>query len=112
LIEGTLSGEVAESSHGVRDQADLRGGVSKVRAQLDEWAKDIAPTPELRSWFGHDGVRFEEFTRRYRAELDVNPEVARFVKLGADHDTVTLLYGAHDPQINHAVVLRDYLESA
>jgi uncharacterized protein YeaO (DUF488 family) len=86
-------------------------GVSKERAQLDEWAKDIAPTAELRAWFNHEPTRFEEFSRRYRAELEVNPEVARFVTLGAEHDRVTLLYGAHDPLVNHAVVLRDYLAS-
>jgi uncharacterized protein YeaO (DUF488 family) len=87
-------------------------GVSKERAQLDEWAKDIAPTSELRTWFAHDPARFEEFSRRYRSELAVNPEVARFVTLGAEHDRVTLLYGAHDPLANQAVVLRDYLTSA
>jgi uncharacterized protein YeaO (DUF488 family) len=86
-------------------------GVSKVRAQLDEWAKDIAPTAELRKWFDHQPARFEEFSGRYRAELEVNPDVSRFVELGATHVRVTLLYGAHDPLINHAVVLRDYLGS-
>jgi uncharacterized protein YeaO (DUF488 family) len=86
-------------------------GVSKARAQLDEWAKDIAPTPELRAWFAHEPSRFEEFSRRYRTELGGNPEVARFVTLGAEHDRVTLLYGAYDPLVNHAVVLRDYLAS-
>jgi uncharacterized protein YeaO (DUF488 family) len=86
-------------------------GVSKERAQLDEWAKDIAPTAALRTWFAHEPSRFEEFSRRYRSELKVNPEVARFLTLGAEHDRVTLLYGAHDPLVNQAVVLRDYLES-
>jgi uncharacterized protein YeaO (DUF488 family) len=86
-------------------------GASTERAQLDEWARDIAPTPELRTWFAHEPSRFEEFSRRYRSELEVNPEVGRFVTLGAEHDRVTLLYGARDPLVNQAVVLRDYLES-
>jgi uncharacterized protein YeaO (DUF488 family) len=86
-------------------------GVTKVRAELDEWAKDIAPTTELRTWFGHETEHFEEFGRRYRAELDANPAVERFIGLGRDHAAVTLLFGAHDVAVNHAVVLRDYLAS-
>jgi uncharacterized protein YeaO (DUF488 family) len=86
-------------------------GVSKGRAQLDEWAKDIAPTAELREWFDHQPARFNEFSVRYRAELEPNPEVTRLLALGAAHDRVTLLFGAHDPLVNHAVVLRDYLAS-
>jgi uncharacterized protein YeaO (DUF488 family) len=87
-------------------------GVSKERAQLDEWAKDIAPTAALRTWFAHEPSRFEEFSRRYRSELKVNPDVAHFLTLGAAHDRVTLLYGAHDPLVNQAVVLRDFLASS
>jgi uncharacterized protein YeaO (DUF488 family) len=86
-------------------------GVSKARAQLDEWAKDIAPTTELRTWFGHEAAHFDEFAQRYRAELDANPTVERFRALSREQDIVTLLYGAHDPLVNHAVVLRDYLEA-
>lgn len=86
-------------------------GVSKERAELDEWAKDLAPSTDLRGWFGHEAARFEEFAQRYRVELDANPGVERFVRLGREHDAVTLLYGAHDPAVNHAVVLRDYLEA-
>jgi uncharacterized protein YeaO (DUF488 family) len=84
-------------------------GVSKERAELDEWAKDLAPSTELRTWFGHESSHFEQFAQRYRDELDANPVVERFVALGGDNDTVTLLFAAHDPQVNHAVVLRDYL---
>jgi uncharacterized protein YeaO (DUF488 family) len=86
-------------------------GVSKERAELDEWAKDIAPSADLRAWFGHEAARFEEFAQRYRGELDANPEVERFVRLAKERDTVTLLFGAHDPAVNHAVVLRDYLRA-
>jgi uncharacterized protein YeaO (DUF488 family) len=84
-------------------------GVSKVAAELDLWLKDVAPTPGLRVWFDHDPARFDEFAARYRAELDHNPAVEDLLKLG--DRAVTLLYGARDPAINHAVVLREYLAS-
>jgi uncharacterized protein YeaO (DUF488 family) len=83
-------------------------GVSKVRAKLAFWMKDIAPTPKLRVWFGHRPERFKEFARRYRKELTGNPAVADLRKL-ARRERVTLLYGAHDPKINHAVVLQSIL---
>lgn len=89
-------------------------GVSKARAALDEWAKDVAPSPELRSEWHHHRERFDEFAARYRAELD---EAARdehgapaaLLALGASHDRVTLLFGAHDERVNHAAVLQDWL---
>jgi uncharacterized protein YeaO (DUF488 family) len=84
-------------------------GVSKERAVLDEWMKDIAPSTDLRTWFAHESARFEEFAQRYRAELDQNPAVAGLVRLGTEHDVVTLLYAARDSNLNDAVVLRDYL---
>jgi uncharacterized protein YeaO (DUF488 family) len=86
-------------------------GVSKDDAQLDEWAKDVAPSRELREWFAHEPSRFEEFATRYRAELDANPATASLRQVGADNDTVTLLFGARDEAANHAVVLRDYLST-
>jgi len=84
-------------------------GMSKERAGLDLWLKDIAPTPELRTWFGHDPERFAEFTARYTAELDANPAVHQLRELAATHPVVTLVYAAHDPQVNHARVLQKYL---
>lgn len=87
-------------------------GVSKKDAALDLWLKDVAPTPDLRTWFGHKPERFEEFSARYRAELDENPAVERLVDAMKDADAVTLLYGAHDPEHNHAVVLRDFVAAA
>jgi len=84
-------------------------GLSRERARLDDWVKEVAPTPDLRTWFGHDAERFDEFAVRYRAELDGNDAVEELRTRGS-HGTVTLLYAAHDPRINHAVVLRDYLE--
>ena len=84
-------------------------GVSREEAALDLWLKEIAPSSALRTWFGHQPERFTEFAQRYRRELDGNPEpVARLRALRAKGD-VTLLYAAHDPRINQAVVLADYL---
>ncbi|SNT09905.1 Uncharacterized conserved protein YeaO, DUF488 family [Micrococcales bacterium KH10] len=85
-------------------------GVTKERADLDDWCKEVAPSPDLRTWWGHDPQTFDEFTRRYRAELKENPAVAQFAASCREHDRVTLLYGAKDPQINHAAVLREYLQ--
>jgi uncharacterized protein YeaO (DUF488 family) len=83
-------------------------GVSKVRAKLAFWMKDIAPSPKLRVWFGHRPERFSEFGRRYKKELTGNPAVGELRKL-ARREHVTLLYGARDPKINHALVLQSIL---
>jgi uncharacterized protein YeaO (DUF488 family) len=85
-------------------------GVSKEKAALDAWPKDIAPTAELRTWFGHKSERFAEFTVRYEAELEHNPAVAQLKGIIKEHKSVTLLYAAHDPAINHAQVLLTYLQ--
>lgn len=85
-------------------------GVSKEDAALDLWLKDIAPSPDLRKWFGHKEARFTEFSERYRAELDSNDAVGNLAELLTKHKTVTLVYGAKDPDINHAAVLLDYLK--
>ena len=84
-------------------------GVSKERAKLDVWLKEVAPTTELRTWFHHEEPKWPEFQKRYQAELETNPALAELRKLIADHDPVTLLYSAHDEAENQAVVLRDYL---
>ncbi|MGC4250918.1 MAG: DUF488 domain-containing protein [Sphingobium sp.] len=84
-------------------------GVSKEAADLTLWFKEIAPSPALRKWFGHDPARFDAFRDRYRRELDGNEEaVATLCGMAAKGD-VTLLYGAHDETCNHAVVLAQYL---
>lgn len=87
-------------------------GVSKERAALDEHMKDIAPSPDLRTWWNHDPDRIGEFTKRYEAELDDNPAVDNMKDRMQDHKVVTLVYGAKDPEVNHARVLRDYLRGA
>ena len=87
-------------------------GMTKERAALDLWLKDVAPSPLLRKWFGHDPAKFAEFRMRYIAELDANAAVDNLRHICAEYPDVTLLYAAKDPQVNHALVLRDYLEDA
>lgn len=84
-------------------------GVAKKRAALDAWMKTVAPSPELRRWFGHDPKRWKQFQQRYRAELsDHGPEIAELRSL-IRKGTVTLLFGARDVDHNEAVVLKDFL---
>ncbi len=87
-------------------------GVTKTRAHLDDWLKELAPSPALREWWDHDPERMVEFTERYRAELGDpthQTALARLREIIAAHPTTTLLYGAHDPVFNHAHVLQNYL---
>lgn len=87
-------------------------GVSKERARLDLWLKEIAPSPPLRTEFAHMQERFADFKERYEAELEQNPAVGQLLELAAGKKRVTLLYGARDPQINHARVLLVFLLGA
>lgn len=84
-------------------------GVSKVRAALTLWCRDVAPSTELRQWFGHDPVRWEEFRRRYRAELRANDGAVATLRDLARQGPVTLIYAARDERHNEAVVLRELL---
>ena len=83
-------------------------GLKKGDANLPLWMKDVAPSPPLRLWFHHDPARFAEFRRRYISELKGNPTVAELRRLGKSK-RVTLLYAAHDPKVNHALVLQSAL---
>ncbi|MBX3099682.1 MAG: DUF488 family protein [Salinibacterium sp.] len=85
-------------------------GVSRERAELDLWLKGIAPSPQLRAWWGHDPARLDEFRRRYLAELNQNATVDELSDLAREHPRLTLLYAARDPRVNHAAVLRDFLQ--
>lgn len=87
-------------------------GVSRERAALDGWLKDVAPSPDLRTWWHHDPERYEEFARRYRHELDTSPALDELHEIIATHPVVTLVYAAHDPEVNHARVLAEYLAGA
>ncbi|GFO53681.1 hypothetical protein GMSM_06880 [Geomonas sp. Red276] len=85
-------------------------GLSKERAGVDHWLKDLAPSNELRHWFGHDPARWKEFRERYREELrKVRPAVEEVAGM-ARRGSVTLLFAARDPDHNNAVVLRELIE--
>jgi uncharacterized protein YeaO (DUF488 family) len=84
-------------------------GLTKEKAELDLWAKEIAPSTELRQEFNHRPEKFAEFKRHYRLELSKNPAVTAF-RRELKRPKLTLLFGARDPKINHAVVLAEYLK--
>jgi len=103
--------EDAETEDGYRILVDRLWprGVSKVRAKLDEWNKEVAPSTELRKWFDHQAGRFEEFTDLYEEELKEKKEELERIRGIATKQTVTLLYATRSPKINHAVVLQNVL---
>ncbi|SRR5581483_2625409 len=105
--------EPAEPADGARVLVDRLWprGLRKADAHLTAWMKDVAPSPRLRQWFGHDPERFAEFRRRYQAELAKNPQLPELRRLGRGK-TVTLLYAARDPSINHARVLQAFLKKS
>ncbi|MCC6994606.1 MAG: DUF488 domain-containing protein [Deltaproteobacteria bacterium] len=103
--------EAPEPTDGTRVLVDRLWprGVKKEALDLDVWAKDVAPSAELRQWFGHRGERWQEFRRRYRAELRANPDGWSPILEATRRGPVTLVYGARDAEHNDAVVLRDFL---
>lgn len=105
--------EPAESNDGYRVLVDRvwPRGMSKERAALNEWAKDIAPSTDLRKWFNHDPEKFAEFTKRYINEVKENPAASYLITNWLKYEKVTLLYGARDEKDNEAVVLQNYLEN-
>lgn len=84
-------------------------GLKKTDAHLDAWHKEVAPSPELRKWFGHDPARWEEFKRRYLRELEANDAVDALLD-EADGQTLTLIFSTRDELHNSAVVLKEHLE--
>lgn len=86
-------------------------GVSKGDLEIDRWMKGVAPSTELRKWFGHDPDRWKAFRERYFAELDERPDAVAELRDLADDGRVTLVYGAKDEEHNNAVALREYLLS-
>lgn len=86
-------------------------GIKKSELPLDGWLKDLAPSTELRKWFSHDPEKWSEFRRRYRAELQHNPEAWNPLLHAARHGTITLIFSSHDLEHNNAVVLQEFLES-
>lgn len=87
-------------------------GLSRDRLQLNLWIKDIAPSHELRRWFGHDPSKWPEFKKRYFDELDINPVVVETVLPCLQKETVvSFVYGSKEEEYNNAVALRDYFKS-
>lgn len=84
-------------------------GMTKDEARIDLWLKEVAPSTELRKWFGHDPARWSEFKRRYITELDQAPEAVAVLAERARQGRVSLVYGAKDTEHNHALVLAEYL---
>lgn len=86
-------------------------GVAKAKLKIEAWLKDVAPSTELRKWFGHDPDKWNEFRRRYRRELDSHPEAWRSIVAAARRGPVTLVYSSHDERHNNAIALQEYLEA-
>ena len=84
-------------------------GLTKHKADLDLWLRDIAPSPRLRKWFGHDPTRWQTFQRRYWAELKDRRDLVSDLRKKARSGTVTLVYAARDEDHNHALALKRYL---
>jgi uncharacterized protein YeaO (DUF488 family) len=86
-------------------------GCSKATLKLDQWARDLAPSPDLRKWFGHDPERWDHFQESYRSELRAEEQQERMQHLLAEADgrAMTLVYGAKDEEHNHALVLQQEL---
>lgn len=100
--------EQPEAADGARILVDRLWprGVKKEDAAIDQWMKDLAPSTELRRWFGHDPARWEEFHERYAAEVNEHPEQLQQLRALARKGVITLVYSAHDEEHNDAVVLR------
>ncbi len=85
-------------------------GLTKQRAAVDLWLKELAPSTELRKWFGHEPDKWKEFQTRYRKEIREKTELVHDLQKRAAKDTVTLVYGARDEERNQAVVLKQIIE--
>lgn len=86
-------------------------GISKDKAKIDLWLKSVAPSNDLRKWFGHDPERFPEFSKRYQDELEESGALDELRSAIKDHPNATLLFAAHDEEHNNAVVLQHLLKT-
>lgn len=104
--------ESARKDDGVRFLVDRLWprAIKKDDLKMKAWLKDVAPSPELRKWFGHDPDKWREFQKRYRAELKSNREAWKPILEAAKDGDVTLLYSARDTEHNSAVLLKEFLE--
>lgn len=85
-------------------------GLSKDKAKIDLWIKEIAPSTELRKWFNHDTAKWSEFQTKFQAELKSNTEAVKRLQTELDENHATLVYSAHDSDHNNAVVIKNFLE--
>jgi uncharacterized protein YeaO (DUF488 family) len=106
--------EKPEKADGIRILVDRLWprGLTKEKAALDLWLKEVAPSTELRKWFGHDPKKWRSFRARYQSELKRHPDEVKLIKNKASEGTVTLLYGARDQEHNEAIVLKQLLDSS
>jgi uncharacterized protein YeaO (DUF488 family) len=104
--------ERAEADDGVRFLVERLWprGMKKEQLKMKAWLKEVAPSPDLRSWYGHDPVKWEEFQQRYRAELEADPDAWARILAEARRGDVTLLYSARDTEHNSAPLLKEFLE--
>ena len=104
--------ESTEVSDGVRFLVERLWprGMKKEKLNMEAWLKDVAPSDSLRRWFEHDPLKWSEFQKRYRAELDDNPNTWEPILEAMERGDVTLLYSAHDIEHNNALVLKSFLE--
>ena len=86
-------------------------GLSKPKLRVDEWVKEVGPSPELRKWFGHDPQKWDRFRSRYARELDSRQDAWQPIVSAARRGRVTLVYSSHDTEHNNAVALQQYLRS-
>lgn len=86
-------------------------GIKKEDAAINHWLREIAPSAELRKWFGHDPIKWQSFCDRYAAELETKPDVVNFLRERSRGATLTLVFAARDTEHNNAVALKRYLES-
>jgi uncharacterized protein YeaO (DUF488 family) len=113
MIQLRRAYEPAEPGDGFRVLVDRiwPRGLKKEEAAIDLWLKDVAPSSELRKWFGHDPAKWDEFRKRYARELDRNPDVVRFLQEKSRSGTLTLVFAAKDAEHSNAAALKEYLEA-
>lgn len=86
-------------------------GIKKTALEIESWIKDVAPSTELRKWFSHDPAKWDEFRRRYFAELEAHPEAWQPILKAMRGGTVTLIYSSHDAEHNNAIALAEFLKA-
>jgi uncharacterized protein YeaO (DUF488 family) len=112
MIKVKRAYETAETADGPRYLVDRLWprGVTKAALEIEDWFKDVAPSNELRRWFQHDPRKWDEFRKKYFAELEKNPEAWAGLAKAARKKSITLVYSAHDSEHNNAVALAEFLK--